>query len=129
MANVLRKLAEAAVAALFLVGRRPCASLGQLRAEQAQPSSLGHLYDSSIFQAMWACHELFFLSIPGLRRGSETNSHRDVYDGQSQVLPFRGIFLFLFFLWLHLQHMEVPRLGVKLELQLRLMPQAWQCQI
>ena len=27
-------------------------------------------------------------------------------------------FFFICFLWLHLQHMEVPRLGVNLELQL-----------
>ena len=28
------------------------------------------------------------------------------------------IYLFIFFLWPHLWHMEVPRLGVELELQL-----------
>ena len=34
-----------------------------------------------------------------------------------------------FSLHLHLQHMEVPRLGVKLKLQLRPTPQLQQCQI
>ena len=29
-----------------------------------------------------------------------------------------GVFCCFFFLWLHLNHMDVPRLGVKLELQL-----------
>ena len=43
-----------------------------------------------------------------------TTSHFWVYE------PFAGLTFFLFFsfFWLHLQHMEVPRLGVKLELQL-----------
>ena len=34
------------------------------------------------------------------------------------LCTFLFIYLF-FFLWMHLQHMEVPRLGVKPELQLR----------
>ena len=33
---------------------------------------------------------------------------------------------FFFFLHLHLQHMEVPRLGGELELQLQPIPQLWQ---
>ena len=35
----------------------------------------------------------------------------------------------MFFLWLHLQHMEVSRLRVQTELQLRPTPQPWQHQI
>ena len=34
-------------------------------------------------------------------------------------LIFRSLILFFFFLWPHLQHMEVPELGVESELQLR----------
>ena len=37
--------------------------------------------------------------------------------------------LLFFFLWLHLQHMEVPGSGVESKLQLRPMPQPWQHQI
>ena len=36
------------------------------------------------------------------------------------------LFIYLFNLWLHMQHMEVPRLGVELELELGPMPQPWQ---
>ena len=36
---------------------------------------------------------------------------------------------FFLFLWQHLRHMEVPRLGVKMELQLRPTPQLQPCQI
>ena len=38
-------------------------------------------------------------------------------------------FFFFVFLWPHLCHMEVPRLGVKSELQLRPTPQPWPHQI
>ena len=34
---------------------------------------------------------------------------------------FSSFVLFVWFFWPHLWHMEVPRLGVKLELQLHLM--------
>ena len=37
---------------------------------------------------------------------------------RSSGLQLQGTEFFFFFLGLHLQHMEVPRLGVKLELQL-----------
>ena len=36
------------------------------------------------------------------------------------------MYLFIFFLWPHLWHMEVPRLGVKQELQLPAYTQPWQ---
>ena len=36
----------------------------------------------------------------------------------SQAIFFLFLFIIFFFLWLHLQHMEVPRLGVESELQL-----------
>ena len=43
---------------------------------------------------------------------------------------FLSFFFFLFFFkWLHLHHMEVPRLGVESELQLRPIPQPQQCGI
>ena len=35
----------------------------------------------------------------------------------------------LFFLWPHPRHTEVPRLGIKLELQLEPRPQSQQCRI
>ena len=41
----------------------------------------------------------------------------------------KGKSFFFFFFWLHLQHMEVPRLGVKQELQLKPMPQPQEYQI
>ena len=45
----------------------------------------------------------------------------------SQIFRFLNSFLiFFFFLRLHLWHMEVPRLGVQLELQLRPLPQPQQ---
>ena len=40
-----------------------------------------------------------------------------------------SFFFFFFFLWPHLRHMEVPRLGIKSELQLRAMPEPQQHQI
>ena len=44
----------------------------------------------------------------------------------AMILPVRGLF---FFLRLHLLHMEIPRLEVKLELQLRPTPQTQQQRI
>ena len=45
----------------------------------------------SMLQAMWGCHVLFlFLPILSFRTGSETNSHWDVNDRQSKVLPLQG---------------------------------------
>ena len=43
-----------------------------------------------------------------------------VYHKISHIrhLPFFGFFFFFVFLGLYVQHMEIPRLGVKLELQL-----------
>ena len=38
-------------------------------------------------------------------------------------------YYYFFFLWPHLQHMEILRLGVKLELQLKPMPQPQQYRI
>ena len=36
----------------------------------------------------------------------------------------KGMCIYIFFKWLHLQHMEVPWLGVELELQLQAYPRA-----
>ena len=38
--------------------------------------------------------------------------------GKYKVIGYLGSFFFFFFLLPHLQHMEVPRIGVELELQL-----------
>ena len=35
-----------------------------------------------------------------------------------ELYELRSFFFFFFFLWLNLKHMEVPRLGIKSELQL-----------
>lgn len=50
-------------------------------------------------------------------------------DKKSSLWFFFFFFLFVFFLWPHLWHMEVPRLGFDSEMQLRLMPWPQQCQI
>ena len=59
------------------------------------------------------------------RRGRE----RPMVHG-ALIIPRQVFFFFSFFLLgPHLQHMEVPRLGVQLELQLRPTPQPQHCQI
>ena len=40
-----------------------------------------------------------------------------------QLSAYFLFLIFFFILWPHLHHMEIPRLGVKLELQLRPTPQ------
>ena len=49
-------------------------------------------------------------------------TQREGVPGVSRVLA-------TFFLWAHLEHMDIPGLGVELELQLRLMPQPQQYSI
>ena len=53
------------------------------------------------------------------------------WKGQIPRMRALGIVIFFFFplLWPHLQHLEVPRLGIKLELQSRPMPEPQQCRI
>ena len=50
-----------------------------------------------------------------------------VYD--PFYLKFFKLIFYSYFLGTHLQHMEVPRLGIESKPQLRSMPQRWQHQI
>ena len=50
--------------------------------------------------------------------------HKSNKKSQMKRLTDFTIFFFSFFLWLYLQHMEAPRLGVKSELQLPAYPTA-----
>jgi len=56
------------------------------------------------------------------------NIDKSVLNNHVQVFCF-VLFSFLFFLSSYLRHMEVPRLGVDLELQLKPTPQPRQCKI
>ena len=58
-----------------------------------------------------------------LRSGNYTE-HGEIF-----LWVFLAFLIFFFFLWPHLQHMEVPRLRTELELQLRPTPQPQQHQI
>ena len=59
---------------------------------------------------IWPCHCCGWSSVPGLRTF--------VCYGCGKKKKFVFICLFVYFLGLHLWHVEVPRLGVELELQL-----------
>ena len=45
--------------------------------------------------------------------------------GNIRFTQEQGFFFFFFFLGLHLQHMEIPKLGVKSELQLLNIPESF----
>ena len=62
-------------------------------------------------------------SIKRLRKNNTNSTQTLQKTEEKRILPTSfcntGITLiFFFFVWLHLQHMEVPRLGIELELQL-----------
>ena len=64
------------------------------------------------------------LYVSKLSKPNHYNPSLDHSSSQEDPLPvFR---IFLFFLQLHLCHMEVPSLGAELELQIQLMSQPWQ---
>ena len=69
---------------------------------------------------------LYLLDFPNLGCALNTKAPEKTISPliQLDVLPLLAMEvhwpqIFFFFLWLHLQHMEVPRLGVESELQLQ----------
>ena len=70
-----------------------------------------------VFDAWQTDHSILatLLNQPVHQSVSGDVNHRLV---TSQAIFFLFLFIIFFFLWLHLQHMEVPRLGVESELQL-----------
>ena len=58
------------------------------------------------------CHEL-------IEKEKNKNLKKKKKEFSSHILLSKFEWWFFFFLWLHLQHMEIPRLAVNLELQLQ----------
>ena len=71
-------------------------------------------WGESVFASLFTCTLLIWFPIWSF------------FQANSVQLKFLQSFLFFPFLRLHLQHMEVPKIGVKLDLQLGPIPQPWQ---